>query len=93
MRALLADLPDVLVGTTNAVQGSERAVAVVLHPLAGYREVTPFGTDPGRTCVMLSRHRAHMTLVTDTATPEVLARSQDPHAPMHGALLAGLPTT
>lgn len=92
VRALLADLPDVLVGTTNAVQGSERAVAVVLHPLAGYREVTPFGTDPGRTCVMLSRHRAHMTLVTDTATPEVLARSQDPHAPMHGALLAGLPT-
>lgn len=72
VRALLADLPDVLVGTANQLQGMERPAAVVLHPLAGYRDPNAFGTDLGRACVMLSRHRAHLAVVTDAATPDVL---------------------
>jgi AAA domain-containing protein len=73
VRALLADLPGVLVGTANQLQGLEREAVVALHPLAGYREPSNFGTDLGRACVMLSRHRAHLALVVDAATREVLS--------------------
>lgn len=68
-RALLADEPDLLVGTANQLQGLERAAVVVLHPLAGYRAAgtgSAFGMDMGRACVMLSRHRAHLTVIIDT---------------------------
>ena len=76
IRALLSDYPDVLVGTANALQGLERAAVVVLHPLAGYRTAEPFTLDPGRACVMLSRHRAHMSVVIDDASAEVLAYTE-----------------
>lgn len=76
IRALLADQPDVLVGTANQMQGLERAAVVALHPLAGYRELNDFVTDPGRACVTLSRHRAHLTVVMDSQTPDVLWRSE-----------------
>lgn len=76
VRALLADHPGVLVGTANAVQGMERAAAVVLHPLTGYRDVATFGTDPGRTCVMLSRHRAHLHVIADTHTATLLRNAE-----------------
>jgi len=65
IRALLADMPDVLTGTANQMQGLERAAVVTLHPLAGYREAAGFSADPGRACVMLTRHRAHLTVITD----------------------------
>jgi hypothetical protein len=88
VRAMLADLPDVLVGTANQLQGMERPAAVVLHPLAGYRDPNAFGTDLGRTCVMLSRHRAHLTVITDGSTPAVLQRSEPSSAvKAHRALL------
>ncbi|MEU4607648.1 AAA family ATPase [Kribbella sp. NPDC023972] len=77
IRALLADEPDVLVGTANQMQGLERAAVVALHPLAGYRELNEFVTDEGRACVMLSRHRAHLTVVMDSQSPDVLWRSED----------------
>jgi hypothetical protein len=74
VRALLADEPAVLVGTANQLQGLERPAVIALHPLAGYRELASgFGTDTGRACVMLSRHRAHLTVIADTITPQVLA--------------------
>ena len=93
VRALLADLPDVLVGTANQLQGMERPAAVVLHPLAGYRDPTAFGTALGRACVMLSRHRAHLTVVTDTATPAVLrGPDPDPATLTHRNLLDALLT-
>jgi len=76
VRALLADLPGVMVGTANAVQGMERPASVVLHPLAGYRDPAGFGLDPGRACVMLSRHRAHALVVTDRATGAVLNHAE-----------------
>lgn len=91
VRALLADLPEVLVGTANQLQGMERPAAVVLHPLAGYRDPNAFGTDPGRACVMLSRHRAHLSVVTDAATPGVLAGPDPtPAARTHRNLLLAL---
>lgn len=70
--AHLADLDDLLVGTANAVQGSERHAAVIVHPLTGQAEATDFNTDPGRTCVALSRHRAHARIITDPQTLDVI---------------------
>jgi hypothetical protein len=71
----------VLIGTANQAQGLEREAAVVIHPLAGYREAPPFATDPGRLCVALSRHRSHATVVIDTDTDTVLrhAQAENPH--------------
>ena len=79
--ARLADVPGVLVGTANQVQGLEREAVVVIHPLAGYRDAPAFATDPGRLCVALSRHRAHATVIVDADTDLVLrhARADDPH--------------
>lgn len=74
--ARLTDLPGVFVGTINQAQGLEREAVVILHPLAGCREITAFGTDPSRLCVALSRHRSHATLIADTATPALLARAR-----------------
>ena len=72
VRALLADMPDVLVGTVNALQGLERPAVVALHPMAGYRSAESFALDAGRMCVTLSRHRAHLTILTDPATAPLL---------------------
>lgn len=91
VRAMLADHPDALVGTANAIQGMERPAAVALHPLAGYRDANAFGTDPGRACVMLSRHRAHLTVITDPATASVLENADpSPAVETHRMLWAGL---
>lgn len=70
--AQLADLPGILVSTANAAQGLERHAVIALHPLAGYHEAPTFALDLGRLCVTLSRHRSHLTVITDTRTPAVL---------------------
>lgn len=93
VRARLADLPDVLVGTANQLQGMERPAVVALHPLAGYREPAGFSTDPGRACVMLTRHRAHLTVVTDDASRAVLNADPSPATAVQTALLAALAAT
>lgn len=93
VRALLADLPGLLVGTANQLQGLERAAVVALHPLAGYRDPSGFATNMGRACVMLSRHRAHLVVVTDATSLDVL-RTPDPTPSMraHTQLLEALGT-
>lgn len=92
VRALLADMPDVLVGTVNALQGLERPAVVALHPMAGYRRAESFALDAGRMCVTLSRHRAHLTILTDPATEPLLdaAAADDPQAVQARAVLAAL---
>ncbi len=63
-------------------------------PLPGIRTANAFGTDLGRACVMLSRHRCHLSVVTDTATPAVLAGGDpDPATLTHRRLLAALLAT
>lgn len=91
VRALLAALPDVLVGTVNGMQGLERPAVVALHPMAGYRTAEPFAMDAGRMCVTLTRHRAHLTILTDPATAPLLAENaDDPEAQRAHAVLAAL---
>ncbi|GAB6919554.1 AAA family ATPase [Rhodococcus erythropolis] len=94
IRALLSEHPDVLVGTANSLQGLERPAVVVLHPLAGYRTAEPFNLDAGRACVMLSRHRAHMSVVIDSASASVLAQGAPSSAlEVQTGLLAALHST
>lgn len=50
-------LRGVLVETADRFQGLERDVVLVHHPLSGRAAADPFHLDPGRLCVMLSRHR------------------------------------
>lgn len=78
--ARLTDLPGVLVGTINQVQGSEREAVIAVHPLAGHRDLAAHTAGTGRLCVALSRHRCHAHVLTDTATPAVLraALTADP---------------
>ena len=59
LRSLLADLglPDVPVLTANKMQGLTYQVVFAWHPFAGLTELDPFHLEPGRLCVMLTRHR------------------------------------
>ena len=42
---------------------------------------------------MLSRHRAHLTVITDTATPGILNTATTPDAQLHASLLDTITTT
>lgn len=95
LRAALSGLPDVLVGTANQLQGLERPAVVALHPLVGATTITDFNTDPGRACVMFSRHRAHLTTIMDSRTPALLAAGDPAHmgTAAHQTLLRAALTT
>jgi hypothetical protein len=56
----------VVVETANKLQGLEFDLVVAWHPLAGLTEPDPFHLDPGRLCVLLTRHR-HACLVVGRA--------------------------
>jgi AAA domain len=59
LRAALAarKLEGVVVETANKLQGLEFEVTFVWHPLSGLPEADEFHLDPGRLCVLLTRHR------------------------------------
>jgi hypothetical protein len=50
-------LNGVHVDTANKLQGLTFEVVLAWHPLAGLGDVDEFHLDPGRLCVMLTRHR------------------------------------
>lgn len=52
-----AGFGDVHVDTANKLQGLTFEVVFAWHPLAGLTDVDEFHLDPGRLCVMLTRHR------------------------------------
>jgi hypothetical protein len=74
LRALLdaRDLAPVVVDTANRLQGLEFEVVVAVHPLAGLPEPDAFHLDPGRTCVMLTRHRHACIVIGREGDPELL---------------------
>jgi hypothetical protein len=49
--------------TPEVWQGSERDIMIVKHPLSGRTRLSGFDLEPGRWCVMLSRHRAACIIV------------------------------
>jgi len=91
VRALLDDagLARVTVDTANRLQGLTFELVVAWHPLAGSPATDAFHLDPGRLCVLLTRHRQACIVVgrdTDRrllegippATPGFLGWDPDP---------------
>ena len=50
--------------TPEVWQGLQRPMMIVKHPLSGLRNASHFALDPGRLCVMLSRHRLGCIIIT-----------------------------
>lgn len=91
VRTLLdaAGLAGVMVDTANRLQGLTFEVVIAWHPLAGSPGIDAFHLDPGRLCVLLTRHRQACIVVgrdTDRAflegippaTPGYLGWEPDP---------------
>jgi hypothetical protein len=60
------------VDTPERWQGLERKVMVVVHPLSGVVRPSAFDLETGRLCVMASRHRAGMIVVSRDHVPQTL---------------------
>jgi hypothetical protein len=73
-------LGGVVVETANRLQGLEYEVVVVWHPLAGLPEADAFHLDPGRLCVLLTRHR-QACLVVGREGDEETVEDQVPPSP------------
>jgi hypothetical protein len=80
LRVALPDrgLGDVVVETANKLQGLEFKVAFVWHPLAGLPEADEFHLDPGRLCVLLTRHRRACIVVGRTGDTELVENQISP---------------
>jgi hypothetical protein len=70
-------LPDglrgvVRVDTPERWQGLERKVMVAVHPLSGVIHPSAFDLETGRLCVMASRHRSGLIVVTRDHIPSTL---------------------
>jgi hypothetical protein len=65
-------LRGIVVETANKLQGLEFEVVLVWHPLARLPESDPFHLDPGRLCVLLTRHRQTCIVVGSEADAQLL---------------------
>jgi hypothetical protein len=65
-------LAGVVVETANKLQGLEFEVLFAWHPLAGLPEADAFHLDPGRLCVLLTRHRQACVVVGRASDRELL---------------------
>lgn len=71
-----AGYDNVLVGTADKLQGSQRHAVVSLDPLAGQEAASDHHVSAGRTCVMLSRHMTHLTWFYPNNWRELLETSE-----------------
>jgi hypothetical protein len=67
-----AGLEGVRVDTANKLQGLQFEFVVAWHPLAGLPEGDAFHLEPGRLCVMLTRHRHGCVVVGRGADPDLV---------------------
>ncbi|HZT65154.1 MAG TPA: AAA domain-containing protein [Acidimicrobiales bacterium] len=82
LRALLDDagLGGVAVDTANRLQGLTYEVVIAWHPLAGSTVTDAFHLDPGRLCVLLTRHR-QACIVVGRDTDQTLLDGVPPATP------------
>jgi hypothetical protein len=73
---------DIVVETANKLQGLEFDVVIAWHPLAGLAEPDGFHLDPGRLCVLLTRHR-HACIVVGRASDRRLLDAIPPTTPAY----------
>jgi hypothetical protein len=76
-------LGEVVVETANKLQGLEYEVVVVWHPLSGLPEADSFHLDPGRLCVLLTRHRQACLVVGRAGDAELVADQVPPPTPAY----------
>ncbi|MEU7011871.1 AAA domain-containing protein [Streptomyces sp. NPDC046332] len=87
LRTLLARryprLHGITIDTANRLQGCEVSVTIVLHPLSGRSNASPFHLEAGRLCVLTSRHRHACIVVARAGIAELLDThpSNDPSHP------------
>jgi hypothetical protein len=67
---------DLVVTTPEIWQGLQRPLMIARHPILPGRRQTAFDLDPGRFCVMLSRHQIGCVLVGREGIGEALDRHQ-----------------
>lgn len=75
-----AGFPAVVVDTANKLQGTEFDVVIAWHPLAGLPDPDGFHLDPGRLCVLLTRHR-HACIVVGRTGDRELVEGIPPNTP------------
>ena len=68
-----AGLGAVPVSTANKLQGRIRCLVICWHPLAGLPDTDAFHLEPGRLCVLLTRHRHACIVVGRAGDRELLA--------------------
>jgi hypothetical protein len=78
VRAIRDELPSELrtqirVDTAERWQGSECELMIIAHPLSSVRVPSEFDLATGRLCVMASRHRCGLIIVTRDHVPDTLA--------------------
>jgi hypothetical protein len=76
-------LGGVVVETANKLQGLEFEVVFVWHPLAGLPEPDGFHLDPGRLCVLLTRHRQACVVVGRCGDRDLLEDEVPPPTPAY----------
>jgi len=84
LRSALARIgrADVDVDTANKLQGLEYDVVIAWHPLAGLPEADEFHLDPGRLCVLLTRHR-HACILIGRKGDRTLLNGVPPKSPAY----------
>lgn len=75
-----AGLDAVKVETANKLQGLQFEVVVAWHPLAGLPDPEWFHLDPGRLCVLMTRHR-QACIVVGRASDRRLVEGMPPSTP------------
>jgi hypothetical protein len=76
-------LGGVVVETANKLQGLEFEVVFAWHPLAGLAEPDGFHLDPGRLCVLLTRHRQACVVVGRCGDADMLEDQPPPPTPAY----------
>ena len=77
-----AGYDDIVVNTANKLQGMQYDVVIAWHPLAGEADPSAFYLDPGRLCVLLTRHR-HACIVVGRETDRTLLDGMPPATPAY----------
>ena len=77
-----AGLGGIVVNTANKLQGLQFEVVVAWHPLAGLPDADGFHLDPGRLCVMLTRHR-QACIVVGRASDQSIVDGLPPTTPAY----------
>jgi hypothetical protein len=72
----------VVVDTANKLQGLEFDFVIAWHPLAGLPDPDEFHLDPGRLCVLLTRHR-HACILIGRASDRTLLNAIPPRTPAY----------